>query len=76
MKWTGIGINVIVVAVLAVFRYLLVISIAEKLPNLGHLEKCDFALNQLSAGLAIVAGLFLVDALRRLKKSFQANPTY
>lgn len=76
MKWTGIGVNVIVVAVLAVFRYLVVISIAKNLPNVDHLEKCDFALNQLSAGLTIVAGLFLVDALRRLKKTFQTNPTY
>lgn len=82
IKWTGIGINAALCIPLGIFRYIVIIELAQddntdmnKAILMKNLN-IEFILTLSSVVLAFIAGLFLADALRRMQKSFNENHTF
>lgn len=76
IKWIGIAINAALCLALGVFRYLTVIKLADKSKNDFPVLHTEFRLTASSACLAVLASFFLIDALRRMNKSFKENHTF
>lgn len=70
LKWSGIVVNLGVSVAVAFYRYKLIMQLAHKEPKKKAYSVIDFRLVMTSIGLAIVSGMFLADALRRLRISF------
>lgn len=82
IKWIGIVINATVCIPLGIFRYIVIIELANKVDDSQVNNKLnkdlhiEFILTISSVVLAIIAGLFLADALRRMQNSFKENHTF
>jgi hypothetical protein len=61
------------VSVLAYYKYQLIIQLATQNPNFNNTRQKSIATCYASIALAMIAGLFLVDSIRRLHNSFKAN---
>jgi hypothetical protein len=62
-----------VIVFVAYFRYELIIQLAARSSSFTFVSDMVMLACEASVGLAIVAGLFLVDAIRRLRLSFREN---
>lgn len=78
MKWSGIVLDSIVTFFVAFYRFKLYAALAQQ-PSPANLDRIsDHAsyFSIFSISLAIISGFFLIDAMRRLQKSFKQNHSF
>lgn len=73
LKWVGIAANFTVALLLGFFRYQLCLDYSNGSAATTSNDNKEFVCVLCALMLAMVSSLFLADALRRLRKSFQLN---
>lgn len=75
IKWTGIVVNIVVIAALSVARYVLDRQLFKEVPQTPIIV-LNVDLTFVTEAILLVSVVLMIDTLRRLKKSFVQNPRF